>query len=178
MFDIAGKTLKPVTETRASEETEHWWEILVREGRARKASDSMQRSLSSTEIESLARAVFEEVNTRAMDAGVTLPKEFILRLVGDLSGMGPLLELIARVDIEDIAINLGHIHVYTTGSGWEHAGPAPEGIGDALRVMIDRAGQRAPTPDYPIADAMLQVMVPLGDLLHSIVRLQPLRERV
>ena len=163
MFDIAGKTLKPVTETRASEETEHWWEILVREGRARKASDSMQRSLSSTEIEALARAVFEEVNTRAMDAGVTLPQEFILRLVGDLSGMGPLLELIARVDIEDIAINLGHIHVYTTGSGWEHAGPAPEGIGDALRVMIDRAGQRAPTPDYPIADAMLQVMVPLGD---------------
>ncbi|MEI2737117.1 MAG: hypothetical protein V9G24_21670 [Rhodoblastus sp.] len=29
--------------------------------------------------------------------------------------------------------------------------------------MIDRAGQRAPTPDYPIADAMLQVMVPLVD---------------
>ena len=26
--------------------------------------------------------------------------------------------------------------------------------------MIDRAGQRAPTPDYPIADAMLQVMTP------------------
>jgi type IV secretory pathway ATPase VirB11/archaellum biosynthesis ATPase len=69
--------------------------------------------------------------------------------------MGPLLELIARTDVEDIAINLRHIYVYTTTSGWEHAGSAPEGIGDALRVMIDRAGQRAPTPDYPIADAML-----------------------
>ena len=29
--------------------------------------------------------------------------------------------------------------------------------------MMDRAGQRAPTPDYPIADAMLQVMVPIQD---------------
>ena len=66
-------------------------------------------------------------------------------------------------DSEDIAINLGHIYVYTTTNGWEHAGAAPDGIGDALRVMIDRAGQRAPTPDYPIADAMLQVMVPLID---------------
>jgi hypothetical protein len=111
MFDITGKTLKPVTETRASDETEHWWDILVKEGRARKASDSLQRSLSSTEIEALARKVFDEVSTRAVDAGVTLPQEFILRLVGDLSGMGPLLELIARSDIEDIAINLGHIHV-------------------------------------------------------------------
>ena len=27
-------------------------------------------------------------------------------------------------------------------------------------MMIDRAGQRAPTPDYPIADAMLQVISP------------------
>ncbi|MEP0805722.1 MAG: Flp pilus assembly complex ATPase component TadA [Chloroflexota bacterium] len=53
--------------------------------------------------------------------------------------------------------------MYTTSNGWEHAGAAPDGIGDALRVMIDRATQRAPTPDYPIADAMLQVMVPLVD---------------
>jgi len=163
MFDIAGKTLKPVTDTRTIDETEHWWEILVKEGRARKASESLQRSLSSTEIEALARKVFEEVNSRAVDAGVTLPQEFKLRLVGDLSGMGPLMEIFARADVEDIAINLGHIHLYTTSSGWVHAGPAPDGIGDSLRVMIDRAGQRAPTPEYPIADAMLQVMVPLGD---------------
>jgi Flp pilus assembly CpaF family ATPase len=163
MFDITGKTLKPVMEARTSAEVEHWWTVLVEEARARKASESLQRSLSSTEIEGLARRVFEEVQTRAVDAGVTLPPEYILRLIGDLSGMGPLLELIARTDIEDIAINLGHIYVYTTTSGWEHVGPAPDGIGDALRVMIDRAGQRAPTPDYPIADAMLQVMVPLLD---------------
>lgn len=163
VFDIAGKTLKPVTDARSSEELEHWWTVLAEEGRAKKAVESHQRSLSSTEIEVLARQAFEEVRVRAVDAGVSMPPEYLLRLIGDLSGMGPLLELIARSDIEDIAINLGHIYVYTTTSGWEPAGPAPDGIGDALRVMIDRAGQRAPTPDYPIADAMLQVMVPLGD---------------
>src|SRR5512139_830778 len=163
MFDITGKTLKPVTEARSSAELEHWWTVLVEEGRARKATESLQRSLSSTELEALARQVFDEVRVRAVDAGVTLPQEYILRLIGDLSGMGSLLELIARTDVEDIAINLGHIYLYTTSNGWEHASAAPDGIGDALRVMIDRAGQRAPTPDYPIADAMLQVMVPLAD---------------
>ena len=163
MFDITGKTMKPVTDARSSEELEHWWNILAQEGRARKATESRQKSMSSTEIETLAQTVFEEVRLRAVDAGVSLPAEYILRLIGELSGLGPLLELIARSDIEDIAINLGHIHVYTTSNGWEHSGAAPDGIGDALRVMIDRAGQRAPTPDYPITDAMLQVMVPLVD---------------
>ncbi len=163
VFDITGKTLRPITDARSSDEMERWWNILAEEGRAKKAVESLQRSLTSTEIEALARQVFEEVRMRAVDAGVTMPQEYILRLIGDLSGMGPLLELIARSDIEDIAINLGHIYVYTTTGGWEHAGAAPDGIGDALRVMIDRAGQRAPTPDYPIADAMLQVMVPLAD---------------
>ncbi len=155
MFDIAGKTLRPVSEAHAADETERWWKILAEEGRAKKATGSVQKSMTSTEIEALARQVFEEVSVRAVDAGVTLPQEYILPLIGDLSGMGPLLELIARTDVEDIAINLGHIYVYTTTSGWEHAGAAPDGIGDTLRVMIDRAGQCAPTPDYPIADAML-----------------------
>jgi len=163
MFDIAGKTLKPVTEARPAGELDHWWKLLAEEARARKAAQSVQRSLSSTEIEALARQVFGDIQVQAVEAGVALPQEYLLRLIGDLSGLGPLLELIARADIEDIAINLGHIYVYTTSQGWEYASPAPEGVGDALRVMIDRAGQRAPTPDYPIADAMLQVMVPLPD---------------
>ena len=155
--------MKPVSETRSVDEVNRWWETLIEEGRAKKATQSRQRNLSSAEIETLARTVFEEVSRQAVDAGVTLPQEFILRLIGELSGMGPLLELIARADIEDIAINLGHIYIYTTNKGWEYSGPATDGIGDALRVMIDRAGQRAPTPDYPIADAMLQVMVPSLD---------------
>jgi Flp pilus assembly CpaF family ATPase len=163
MFDIAGKTLKPTTDPRSGAETERWWQILAEAARAKKATEARQKSLSSTDLEALARQIFEEVRVQAAEAGFRLPDEFLLRLIGDLSGLGPLLELIARPEIEDIAINLGHIYVYTTADGWSHAGAAPEGIGDALRVLLDRAGQRAPTPDYPIADAMLQVMVPLQD---------------
>jgi len=163
MFDIAGKTLKPTADQRSNDESERWWKILADEGRARKATQARQSSLSSTDIEALAKQVFEDIGRKGVDAGFRLPDEFLLRLIGELSGMGPLLELIARSDIEDIAINLGHIYVYTTANGWEHSGAAPDGIGDALRVMMDRAGQRAPTPDYPIADAMLQVMVPVQD---------------
>lgn len=163
VFDIAGQTLKPAQDGPSSDQQERWWQKLAEEGRARKAVAARQKNMTSTEVEALAREVFEAVREQAVDAGFRLPEEFLLRLIGELSGMGPLLELIARSDIEDIAINLGHIYVYTTQAGWEHVGAAPDGIGDALRVMIDRAGQRAPTPDYPIADAMLQVMVPLGD---------------
>jgi Flp pilus assembly CpaF family ATPase len=163
MFDITGKTLKPTTDQRSDDELERWWSILAEEGRARKATEARQRSLSSADIESLARQVFDEVKSRCVDAGLRLPDEFLLRLIGELSGMGSLLALIARSDIEDIAINLGNIYIYTTANGWEYGGATPDGLGDALRVMMDRAGQRAPTPDYPIADAMLQVMVPIQD---------------
>lgn len=163
MFDVTGKTLKPTTDQRSGDELEHWWEMLVNEGRARKATEARQRSLSSTDIEALSRQVFDEIKSRGREAGVRMPDEFLLRLIGELSGMGSLLALIARSDIEDIAINLGNICIYTTANGWEYGGLAPDGLGDALRVMMDRAGQRAPTPDYPIADAMLQVMVPLQD---------------
>ena len=163
VFDIAGQTLKPAQDARSTDQEERWWKRLADEGRARKAVAARQKNMTSTEVEALAREVFDAVREQAVEAGFRLPEEFLLRLIGELSGMGPLLELISRSDIEDIAINLGHIYIYTTQSGWEDAGAAPEGIGDALRVMIDRAGQRAPTPDYPIADAMLQVLVPLGN---------------
>ena len=69
MFDITGRTLKPVTESRSVDEMERWWTLLAEEGRARKAMESLQRSMSSTEIEALARKVFEEVSLRAVDAG-------------------------------------------------------------------------------------------------------------
>jgi Flp pilus assembly CpaF family ATPase len=162
-FDIAGKTVKPSVEMRGETETSAWWETLATEAKARKATEAAKRALSPNDIETLARQVFTEIGQRALDSGVRLPEEYLLRLIGELSGLGVLMELIARTDIEDIALNLGHIYVYTTANGWQHFGAAPEGVGDALRVLIDRAGQRAPTPDYPIADAMLQVMVPIAD---------------
>jgi len=161
-FDISGQSIKPAVETRTVE-VDHWWSILATEGRAQKASMAAQQALSTADIENLARKVFDEVQERAVNEGCPLPETFLTRLIGELSGLGPLLELIAQSDVEDIAINLGHIYVYTTADGWQHFGPAPESIGDAIRVLIDRAGQRSPTPDYPIADAMLQVMVPTPD---------------
>jgi Flp pilus assembly CpaF family ATPase len=140
-----------------------WTGILIAEAKERKAEIAKQKSLGPTEIESLARQVFEEVKQRAVDDGTTLPDDLILRLIGELSGLGTLLELIARDDAEDVAINLGHIYLYTTSEGWTHVGPVEPGTGSAIRVLIDRAGETAPTPDSPIADAMLQVMLPASD---------------
>ena len=120
VFDIAGQTLKPAQDARSTDQEERWWKRLADEGRARKAVAARQKNMTSTEIEALAREVFDAVRDQAVDEGFKLPEEFLLRLIGELSGMGPLLELIARSDIEDIAINLGHIYVYTTKSGWEH----------------------------------------------------------
>jgi Flp pilus assembly CpaF family ATPase len=162
-FDLTRNSVKPVVQMSSSEDVEAWWARLVAEGQARKAVMARQKSLTPAEIETLAREVFTESQPQALEAGVRLPEAFLTRLIGELSGLGPLLGLIARSDVEDIAINLGHIYVYTTASGWEHAGATPPGIGDALRVLMDRAGQRTPTPDYPIADAMLQVMVPTSE---------------
>lgn len=137
------------------------WETLLAEGQSIKAAASIRKTLSPVEIETLARKVFDEASMRAEQVGIRLPGVFLTRLIGELSGLGHLLELIARPDVEDIAINLNHIYVYTTGKGWAYAAKAQPGLGDAIRVLMDRAGQRAPTPDLPISDAMLQVMVPV-----------------
>ena len=162
-FDVIGQTTPVSVDEKTGAEIAQWWQKLAEEGKARKAIEARQRSLSPADVEALARQVFEEVQEGALDAGVRLPDEFLTRLIGEMSGLGPLLALIARPDVEDVAINLGHIYVYTTAAGWQHVGEAPESIGDAIRVLIDRAGQRAPTPDHPVADAMLQVMVPAAD---------------
>lgn len=159
-FDLSGHALKPTILAPASDALDTWWTHLTTEAQARKALASQRKTLSPAEIEQLSRQIFEEFRPLARQAGVPLPDEFLPRLIGELSGLGPLLALIARPDVEDLAINLGHLYLYTTARGWEPAGQAPDGIGEALRVLMDRAGQRAPTPDSPIADAMLQVMVP------------------
>ena len=162
-FDITGRSMRPSVEEKGEEILEQWWNTLLRHAQAAKAAEASKRKLSSADTESLARQAFDEIKMRATDAGVSLPEAFLLRLIGELSGLGSLLELIARTDVEDIAVNLRHIYIYTTDGGWQYVGEAPDAVGDALRVMIDRAGQRPPSPDYPIADAMLQVMVPTAD---------------
>lgn len=159
-FDLTGKPVKPVVDARTPDEIAEWWQKLLVESQVRKAVAARQRAMTPNEIEALARQTFDEIKPQALDAGVQLPEVFLTRLIGELSGLGSLLGLIARPDVEDVAINLGYIYIYTTALGWEPVGPAPENVGDALRVLIDRAGQRTPSPDYPIADAMLQVVVP------------------
>lgn len=161
VFDIAGRSLRLTGEPPSQRELESWWQRLLNEGRARMTGEAGQRALTAGDIETLARQVYLEVRERALlDSGVRLGPEFLLRLIGELSGLGPLLAFIAHPDVEDIAINLGHMYIYTTGLGWQPTGIAPPGVGDALRVLIDQAGQRGPAPDHPIADAMLQVIVP------------------
>jgi len=148
---------------RAEGELQRWREKMLAEAQARKASAAAQQRLDAKEIEALARAVYEEFAAKALDVGLRLPEAWLYTLIGELSGLGPLMELIARPDIEDIAVNLNHIYAYFTGQGWQYIGEAQEGLGAAVRVLIDRAGQKPPSPDFPIADAMLQVTVPTQD---------------
>ena len=163
VFDLTGQSFAPSIDDTQGERLEHWLSVLTKRAQERKAEEGTKRKLSPSDIESLVKEVFASVSQEAANDGIQLPEEMVLRLIGELSGFGPLLELIARDDIEDIAVNLGAIYIYVTGIGWQHVAQATKGIGDAMRVMIDRAGQRAPTPDHPIADAMLQVMVPLPE---------------
>ncbi len=172
VFDLAGRSFAPSVEDTSGERLEHWLSVLTKRAQERKAEEGTKRKLSPSDIETLVKEVFAAVSQEAANDGIQLPEEMVLRLIGELSGFGPLLELIARDDVEDIAVNLGAIYIYVTGKGWQHVTQATKGIGDAMRVMIDRAGQRAPTPDHPIADAMLQVMVPLpeGGVKRKVVR--------
>lgn len=160
-FDVTGKsqTIMPDA-NRQDERLLYWTDELIKEARAQKAKEAATKALDSKQIEALARSVYEEVRIKAANDGIVLDPGLILRLIGELSGLGPLLELIARDDVEDIALNLGHIYIYTTGDGWKYVAKAPGGMGDGLRVMMDRSGYHPPTPDSPIADAMLQVTVP------------------
>jgi len=123
VFDITGRSLHLIQDPPSQHELEGWWQRLIKEGKARMTGEAGQRALTPRDIETLARKVFEGVQERALlDGGVRLGPEFLLRLIGELSGLGPLLEFVARPDVEDIAINLGHLYVYTTGAGWLPAG--------------------------------------------------------
>lgn len=159
-FELSDRSIRTVQLEENPDQIDRLWEEMLTEGQARKAARSVQKNLSALEIEQLAREVFDTIAQRNIQTGQQLPEVFLTRLVGELSGLGSLLELIAIPDVEDIAINLNHIYLYRTSAGWQPAGRISPGLGDAIRVLMDRAGQRTPTPDFPIVDAMLQVMVP------------------
>jgi DNA-binding GntR family transcriptional regulator len=79
--------------------------VLSQTAQQRKATAAASKSLNPAEVEELARNVFAEIAPKARDNGVDLyqrENELILRLIGELSGLGQLLELIAAGDVEDI----------------------------------------------------------------------------
>ena len=118
VFDVVGKSQKISPDILPDEIVEKWRKTLLEEGRAEKAREASKRALAPSDTDALARAVFERISSQAANNGVYLNDEDLLMLLGDLSGLGPLLELVARPDIEDVAINLGHIYAYTTSKGW------------------------------------------------------------
>ncbi|MBT7773584.1 MAG: hypothetical protein HN736_02555, partial [Anaerolineae bacterium] len=127
VFDLTGQSLSPSVDDTQGERLEHWLETLTQTALERKAQEGTKRKLAPSDIEALVKAVFAEVSQQAADDGIHLPEEMILHLIGELSGFGPLLELIARDDIEDIAVNLGFIYIYITGKGWQRVAEASKG---------------------------------------------------
>jgi len=162
-FDAFDRSMTPATDNASASKTEtaRWYTRMLAAARDRQAQAAADRRLSPKELETLARQVFEEFREQALSEGVRLPDEMLPRLLGDLSGLGPLLALARDPQVEDLAVNYGHMYVYRTGQGWTYYGPTPQGFGDALRVLMDAAGYRPPRPDVPIADAMLQISVPM-----------------
>jgi len=162
VFDITGKTLKPVSDARSSEELEHGGLSWLKKGERRKplshTSDpclprrsrlwrvrfSKKYACGQSMRACLAAGIFTAFDRRPVRHGTFARVDCPLRHRRHRHQPRSYLCLHHNV----------RMGTSRAGSRW---------IGDALRVMIDRAGQRAPTPDYPISDAMLQVMVPLGD---------------
>ncbi len=138
-----------------------WRQRLREEGAARKAEAARRGRLSAGDLLELARQVFAELSEQArLREGISLPEELLADLLGELSGLGPIVALLRDPRVTDIALNLRHLWVYRIGEGWTCAGPAPEGLGAALRVQIEGVGVPAPLYERPFADAALRLPVP------------------
>ncbi|MFZ1043806.1 MAG: hypothetical protein WAN58_21095, partial [Anaerolineales bacterium] len=142
MFNVSSNSQKMMVDPQSEEEltqsSNRWVETLFKEARARYAAEATKRSLDGRELEALVREVFASVSEKALNAdGVVLSEDIVLSVVGDLSGLGPLMTIISDPEVEDIAINLGAIYVYKTLTGWEYYDKAPSSLFSALRVLID-----------------------------------------
>jgi len=148
----------------AHQKTRKWVDAFLTEAAARKASRATSKVVEGLALEQLVRDTYREFSERALlEDGVTLPEDVILTAIGELSGLGQIMPLLAKNNIEDIAINMGHIYAFTTGAGWSYGGATDEKLPMALRVLMERANQRTPTPEMPIADAIIQIAVPTLD---------------
>ena len=92
VFDVVGKSQKISPDILPDEIVEKWRKTLLEEGRAEKAREASKRALAPSDTDALARAVFERISSQAANNGVYLNDEDLLMLLGDLSGLGPLLE--------------------------------------------------------------------------------------
>ena len=174
MFDVTGgKVMKPSTTEPNPAKLNEWWETMRQQANDKRLRRGQQRRITDADIEAIAREVFQDVAEKAMARdGIRLPENWQLRLIGELGGLGPLLEIIADDKVEDVAINNGHVWVYRTGEKWVHRGYYGNELGDALRVLLDRAGVRPPTPGMPIADGVIRQVVPTeGGLAWKALRI-------
>jgi type IV secretory pathway ATPase VirB11/archaellum biosynthesis ATPase len=173
MFNIAGDKILGQSggvftdATAANAAQAKWRATLISEGKIKKVTETTRGPLSAPDIERIVNLVFTEVAEKALVEGVVLGEGEKLLLMGELSGLGPLLSIISMQGIEDIAINLGHIYTYVTGEGWKYYGPTPDGLSSGIRAMIDNAGKPVPTPANPISDAILMVMIPTANGYES-----------
>jgi len=159
MFDAFSSSQKIGDDKPDDAVHEKWLTQLTEKGFALKA-DAMKKSMSlqSAEILRIAHEALDEVNGQAVKEGFALKEADLGELVNRLVALGQLTVLIASRDVEDIAINLGHIYAFTTSGGWKYIGPVKDEV-STLRVELGRQSQRAPTFDIPICDAMLKLLV-------------------
>ncbi len=95
-----------------------WRRRLLEEGAARKAEAARRGRLTAGELLSLARQVFGELSEQArLQEGISLPEAFLADLLGELSGLGPIVALLRDPRVTDIALNLRHLYVYRIGEG-------------------------------------------------------------
>jgi hypothetical protein len=87
-----------------------WRRRLLEEGAARKAEAARRGRLTAGELLSLARQVFGELSEQArLQEGISLPEAFLADLLGELSGLGPIVALLRDPRVTDIALNLRHL---------------------------------------------------------------------
>ena len=96
VFDIAKGSQTMSGDPTPTDVVDKWRKTLLDEGRAAKATEGSKKALQSAELQALARKVFDDVSAQAARSGVKLGEADLLVLLGELSGLGPLLELIAR----------------------------------------------------------------------------------
>ena len=160
-FDPYGQSLQvknPESDIAVEKAHDRWYDALVKKGFEEKSNKAREGVLDSKRIEEFMRPIFEDVRDQAARSGAFLTETDYDHLINQLSALGQLAELIAAPDVEDIAINLGHIYAFHTKGGWQYVGPANDEA-YALRIEMSKNGVEPPTIDSPASDGVIPVRV-------------------